>query len=434
MKILFVSSLFPPSVGGGENYVKWTAEALALCGQDVSVFTANTVSGYPEKINHLSSEEIVNGVYVRRFQVNNFINGLCSSKTDHWRGAYRLKNILFGETMGFWQHGPIVSGMHQAIKDHDPDIIVAVNNYFFTTYLAYLAHEEFGIPLAIVPLSHTSNPWTSESVLKKIYNNSDAVVVSTDFEKNFLLNQGTEEEKLHVLGHGINPLEFDHADGQRFRRRYDIPDLPLVSFIGRKINGKGVDTLIKAMRLVWEQERDVQLALVGPDGGSSVVHEQLMKLSLLEKAKTFNINHFRDEEKKDIFAASDIFAMPSNVDSFGLTYLEAWRSGVPVIACRETPQESFMQHGKDALLVDYGHVQKLAEAILLLLKDRDLRLRLGQNGQKKFFEQHTLDIYAKNLLAILTKVLDKKNLPHLPSLELSEPCYPLQINFPAVFV
>jgi glycosyltransferase involved in cell wall biosynthesis len=417
MNILYISSLFPPSIGGGENYVKWTAEELVKGGDEVSVFTANATHSnefhqFPGT-SRLPKEEEINGVYIRRFDVNYFANALCSDQ-HKIRGAYRLKEIMFGETIGFWEHGPILHGMFEEIKRHKPDLIVAVNNYFYTTYLAYLAQKEYKIPLIIVPLTHTSNTWCHAPVLSKIYNKIEGVIVSTEFEKNFLMEQGTFEEKIHVLAHGIDPKEFDNADGERFRNQYQISDAPLVSFIGRKIKGKGADTLVKAMRLVWQQEKNVQLALVGPDSQNPLLESQLEQLTGEERRRTFNIDRFTDQEKKDIFAASDIFAMPSNVDSFGLVFLEAWRSAVPVIACRKTAQESFMRPGIDSLLVDYGNEQQLAQAILLLVKNKDLCLKMGQNAQKRFFESHTLEVYTHHLRNIFIEILQNKTRFHTP--------------------
>jgi glycosyltransferase involved in cell wall biosynthesis len=81
--------------------------------------------------------------------------------------------------------------------------------------------------------------------------------------------------------------------------------------------------------------------------------------------------------------------MVSNTDSFGVVYLEAWASGKPVIACRNTPQEGLIDDGADGLLVEYGNSEELAHAIRQLLSDRGLRSRLGETGRRKVRAHYT---------------------------------------------
>ena len=89
--------------------------------------------------------------------------------------------------------------------------------------------------------------------------------------------------------------------------------------------------------------------------------------------------------------------MPSNVDTFGTVYLEAWACGKPVIACKDCPPSSFIEDGKDGLLVKYGDKYELASSISKLLNSKEMRIKLGKNGREKVLRYYTWDIVTKRI-------------------------------------
>ncbi len=85
-------------------------------------------------------------------------------------------------------------------------------------------------------------------------------------------------------------------------------------------------------------------------------------------------------QKRDFFAAIDVFALPSRSDSFGLVLLEAWANGVPNLGYRAGGIGWVIRDEKDGLLVRCGDINGLAAALLRLSADDDLRRRLGAAG------------------------------------------------------
>ncbi len=111
-------------------------------------------------------------------------------------------------------------------------------------------------------------------------------------------------------------------------------------------------------------------------------------------------------------------AMPSKTDCFGIVYLEAWASGKPVIACKNSPQESIIRDGIDGLLIEYGNKEELAQNIIKLLKNKELREHMGQEGKKVVSTKYNIDIYGKALQKEYYQLL-KKEIP-LQNLERNE--------------
>jgi glycosyltransferase involved in cell wall biosynthesis len=101
------------------------------------------------------------------------------------------------------------------------------------------------------------------------------------------------------------------------------------------------------------------------------------------------VNGFPESEKASIFDACDVFAMPSIAESFGIAYLEAWLCAKPVIGARIGAVQCVIEDGRDGLLVDPEDAGGLAGAILKLVRDADLRQRLGRRGQEKTLARFT---------------------------------------------
>jgi glycosyltransferase involved in cell wall biosynthesis len=87
-----------------------------------------------------------------------------------------------------------------------------------------------------------------------------------------------------------------------------------------------------------------------------------------------------------------VFVSPSGHESFGITFVEAWAAGKPVIGCRRGAIPSVIDEWRDGLLVAYRNAPQLASAILELLTDARLRERMRQRGKEKVLAQHTWDV------------------------------------------
>jgi glycosyltransferase involved in cell wall biosynthesis len=97
---------------------------------------------------------------------------------------------------------------------------------------------------------------------------------------------------------------------------------------------------------------------------------------------------FDQARKRDVLAALDVFASPSGYESFGLTFVEAWAAGLPVVGCRSGAIPTVVEHGRDGLLVGYKTVPELAGAIVELLDDEPFRRELADAGRAKALERY----------------------------------------------
>jgi glycosyltransferase involved in cell wall biosynthesis/MoaA/NifB/PqqE/SkfB family radical SAM enzyme len=397
MKILIVSHNYFPAIGGAEKKIKEISERLVKSGEEVTVFCSNaqTTEAYihPEVPLLPPNSELINGVRVRRFPVYQGMRPLLNR-------VHRLfweYGLPFNDVIRTIWNGPIIFNMLPHILKQKTDIIVATPFPFLNMYFAYIAKRIKNVPMAVIPCLHTEDAWAFDrKIMYKILSDTEIILTNTDYERNYLIAKGIEKECIFAIGDGINPHDFNSSNPEEFRKKYDIGNAPVVLFVGRTEKGKGIDTLVDSMSIVWRKFPQAKLIVAGTKTSySKAIEKKVSSLDARKRKNIILIVNFQDSEKSDLFACCDIFAMPSKVESFGIAYLEAWASGKPVIGCRIGAVASLIEDGKDGLLVEYGNHQELASAIMRLLTSENLRRKLAKNGKKKAFSKYTWDIIAK---------------------------------------
>ena len=397
MKILIVSHNYFPAVGGAEKKIKEISERLVKSGEEVTVFCSNaqTTEAYirPEIPLLPANSESINGVRIRRFPVYQGMRPLLNRVHSlFWK--YRLP---FNDIVRTIWNGPIIFNMLWHIIKEKTDVIVATPFPFLNIYYAYIAKKIRKIPMVIIPCLHTEDAWAfGRKIMYRILSDTEMIMANTDYEREYLMARGIEKDRILTLGDGVNPQDFSKPNPERFKRKYHIGNSPMILFVGRKERGKGIDTLVDSMGIVWRKFPQAKLLL----GGTRTryfkeIDRKIRSLDSNRRKKIVLIDNFADTEKSDLFACCDIFTMPSKVESFGIVYLEAWASGKPVIGCRIGAVAFLIEDGKDGLLVEYGNHQELASAILRLLTSENLRRKLAENGKKKACSEYTWDAIAK---------------------------------------
>lgn len=411
MKILIVSHNYFPAIGGAEKKIKEISERLVKSGEEVTVFSSNaqTTEAYihPEIPLLPPNRASINGVRVRRFPVYQGMRPLLNRVHSlFWKYGLPFNDIV----RTIW-NGPIIFNMLPHILKEKTDIIIAIPFPFLNMYFAYIAKKIRRIPMAIIPCLHTEDAWAFDrKIMYKILSDTEMIMANTDYERNYLITNGIEKERIFIVGDGINPQDFNRSNPQEFRRRYDIGNAPVVLFVGRKEKGKGIDTLVDSMSIVWRKIPQAKLVIAGTRTSySKVIEKKVSSLDAKKRKNIILIDNFEDSEKSDLFASCDIFVMPSKVESLGITYLEAWASGKPVIGCRIGAVASIIEQGEDGLLVEYGNHQELASAILKLMGNEDLRRKLGGNGKKKACGKYTWDIITRHFRENLNLAVGKYN-------------------------
>ncbi len=396
MNVLHVVHGYPPAIGGTEFLFQRISEQLvAQYGDQVTVFTTNAyntdffVNPDVVAIPPCENEE-ANGVKIRRFPVNNRI---ASRLVNLQKRAYD-NQWPFNDVLRTLYHGPISWPMFVAIRDAQADVLLASAFPLLHMYYAALGKRFNDIPLLLCGALHPVDRWSFDRpIIYKAIAACDMYLAYTTFERDHVIAKGACPAKVQVTAPGVDVEPFESADGTALRRQFGWENAPLVVFVGQQAAHKGIDTLYHAMRLVWRQLPEARLIVAGARTVYSPRLDLLLEsFSPRERDRIQHISNFGEEEKPQIFAACDVFVSPSGAESFGLTFVEAWAAGKPVIGCRSGAIPTVIDEWENGLLVPYQDVPQLAAAILELLTDDRIREQMGRRGKEKTLTQYTWDI------------------------------------------
>ncbi|MET0554019.1 MAG: glycosyltransferase [Vicinamibacteria bacterium] len=194
--------------------------------------------------------------------------------------------------------------------------------------------------------------------------------------------------QIRLLGNGIDVRRFDPAAVGRHRRVETRASLgiaegaPVVGFVGRLVAEKGLPELFDAMRFVVRAVPGVRLLLVG-----ATDHEKADQLGAAAAAARGieDVCVFAGvrQDMPELYAAMDVFALPSHREGFPRAPMEASAMKVPCVVTDVRGCRQAVAHGRNGLLVPAGDARALADALLALLRDPVRARRLGEDGRRR---------------------------------------------------
>jgi glycosyltransferase involved in cell wall biosynthesis len=188
------------------------------------------------------------------------------------------------------------------------------------------------------------------------------------------------DHKARVIYNGVSASSFDYpVDPGEVKRRYAMGPLdPMVLFVGRMVVQKGPDILVRTMPAVLRHYPHAKYVFVG-DGH--------MKNEVCAIANHLGVAHAlrmlgdrRGRELHDLFKASDVVAVPSRNEPFGIVILEGWSAHKPVVSTKRGGPAEFVWHGVNGLQVD-DTPDSVAWGLGTLLADHDRCRWMGRNGR-----------------------------------------------------
>lgn len=389
MRIAHFIQRYPPALGGAEAYFARLSRFLTAGGDAVTVFTSAALdlkafwsrAGRCLPVGTTREE----GVEVRRY-------GLL-----RWPGRRYLLKPLSLIPLRRWQCvtlpcNPISWGMWTDAGRREPpfDVVHAsAFPYAFPIVCGLRLARRLGVPFVLTPFLHLGDPADPRDPVRRAYTApallsliraADRVLVQTPSERDALLCLKIPEKKLVLQGLGVEAEECTGGCRERARREWGVKENEVV--VGHLANNsreKGtVDLLVAAARL-WERGVKFRVVLAGPE----MPNFQRFWRTFRSAGFVRRLGILNDPQKRDFFAAIDLFALPSRSDSFGLVLLEAWANGVPNLAYRAGGIADVIQHGRDGLLVPCGDLAALAEGLSQLIHDAEARGRLGCAGRER---------------------------------------------------
>ena len=187
-------------------------------------------------------------------------------------------------------------------------------------------------------------------------------------------------------------------------------DYVQVLFLSNLMPSKGPLETLKAAKIVVQKRQDVRFILAGADWSQSFSQQLKSYIIDNELGKYVEMpGGVYGEEKERLMASSDIFVFPTyyEYETFGIVNIEAMRAGLPVISSSEGAIPEVVQDGVTGFIVNPKSPEEIADKILTLVNNPDLRRNMGMKGREVFESKYTLEAYAKNMDRAIKFFLDK---------------------------
>uniref|UniRef100_Q029D9 Glycosyl transferase, group 1 n=1 Tax=Solibacter usitatus (strain Ellin6076) TaxID=234267 RepID=Q029D9_SOLUE len=199
-----------------------------------------------------------------------------------------------------------------------------------------------------------------------------------------------------------NHVDFTRCqpDGSAFRKTLTIPDSrQIIVQVSWMIPDKGFDDLLAAARLVIARNPEAYFVMVGEGADRQRYIRETKELGLQDHITWTGI--LPDPLKMGVFSAADVVCQVSRwEEGFGYVIAEAMASGKPLVGTRVGAIPELVHHGKTGFLVDRRDPPAIAERILELLADRDLRCRMGQAGREFAFRNFDANVNIAEFLKL----------------------------------
>jgi glycosyltransferase involved in cell wall biosynthesis len=207
--------------------------------------------------------------------------------------------------------------------------------------------------------------------------------------RNFTGRDLLPKRRFHIIYNSvdISRAALGQAKGEEFRRRHNIPpDRLVVTQVSWLIPEKGVDDLLIAARDVVAAEPKAHFLLAG-DGAYRPHLEQAARDLCIESHVTFT-GVVPDPLADGLYAASDVVCQMSRWEEvFGYVNAEAMATAKPLVATRVGGIPEIIEHGNTGFLVERRDTAAMAARILDLLRDPNLRRRMGEAGLRVVAEK-----------------------------------------------
>jgi len=232
----------------------------------------------------------------------------------------------------------------------------------------------------------------------------DRFIAISEAVRQVLLQGGVEPSRVAVVHSGIDLSRFESVAPGRLREEFAVaPDAAVVGNVAAMADHKGQRYLLAAMPRVLAAEPKARLFIVGDGELRGALEAQVKELGI-SRAVTFT--GFRTDVPQWL-ALFDVFVMSSHLEGLCTSVLDALAMRKPVVAAAAGGLPEIVSHGENGLLVPPKEPGPLADAIVQLLRDRELGRRLGEAGRRRVETDFSAQSMVEGTLGVYREVMSE---------------------------
>ncbi len=357
MKVLIASDAYYPMVSGSSYFVQRFADILAAAGHEVAVLASGqgmtATDAYRGKVRVFSVPAMPTPVPGFYLALPFFINRSINEAIDTFKP----------DVVHIQMHFAIARAALHAARRRG--IAVVATNHFMPDNLTHYLH----LPNAITNQIHRLAWADAARVFRKAH------ALSAPTKTAVGLMQPQLDKHMWPISNGIDLKLFNpHNDPAAARATYNLPHKPILLFVGRLDKEKNVDLVLRAIA-VARKNADFHFVAAG----QGVEKAKLQKLSTelgIDDCVTFT-GFVPNELLPSLYAASDAFIIAGTAELQCIVAMEAMATGLPVLGADAFALPELVHDGKNGFLFEPGDVQGLAEKIIKLMGNAEMRKQMG---------------------------------------------------------
>lgn len=379
MRILQVTSGFPPELGGVESSVYELVRRLRVLNHEVRVITGGiTEIGLKDGVWRLPTLHIERSWGDLCF-CPSILNALRKTPFDVVHAHTPRK--LFAEAVAFYK-------------------LLSKRKF---PYIVSIRLVNTSLPGFTAALANVYQNTVGRAVLQR----AKYVVVQTKANRQHLAqNYRIDPEKIEILPNAVDTEFFDPSSfrATEIKKKYSVEDNRVVLFAGRLTTQKGLNYLLGAIPSIIKALPDVKLFIVGEGPEEVTLKREAARLGV--SSNIVFIGKVSHEEMPELYSVADVFVSPSLSESFSNVMLEAMAMQNPLVITKVGVAPEILEDYKTALLIQPADSRTLASKIIELLMNPALSRSLGRKAREFVRREYSWELVVNRSLRLYEKALN----------------------------
>jgi len=350
---------FLPEYYSSNEYL--LCRGLAKLGHEVTLFIADK----PPKWQTLRSRRI--------------------EKKIEEREGFTVHRLKAGPEVGIV---PLIPGLFRTLIKMKFDIIHAHDFYAASSFYGAMASRAKGTPFILTQHNDQLPSKVVNALLylfdgytlgRYVFSQARKIIALNTAIKAHLVAMGADENKMSIIPNAIDTRLFSPNRKNLLETKWGISH-PVILFVGRLVEDKGVKYLLRAFSEVVQEIPDAKLVIVG----KGPQEKELKKLQeSLGLTHVFFLGKVETKFMPNIYAGCDVLVLPSIHEPFGNVVIEAMAAGKPVIGSYIGGMKDTIIHGVTGYHVPPRNAEQISNFLVRLLSDVALREKLGRSSREK---------------------------------------------------
>jgi glycosyltransferase involved in cell wall biosynthesis/ADP-heptose:LPS heptosyltransferase len=297
---------------------------------------------------------------------------------------------------------PITLNYHEL-----PELVYSLKTYNFDVAIFNLEKDLItaGIPLKISGLTSIymrkglpnikNNPlirWIFKNLLEGV------IVPSIETKSSLVQNHWIEEDKIHHIPNGFYPNTQIMKNPNEMKKLLGLNGKEFIFLtVGRLVKQKGYKYLIDSINKILKKNPDIKLLIIGDGIERKNLSQQIQKFNLSNHIQLLG-------ERWDVYnimQIADCYVITSLYEGMNNTMLEAMSSGLPVVSTEVNGAKEVIENRKNGYIVPIKNVEKLAETLTQVIKEKGKSSEIAKAGKKKVYNQYTFTQMIDSLECLL---------------------------------